>query len=139
MGAEKTYTLKQFCQYSTKSLIQYNNFTLYDKGKTGCPIPSYNIMNDYIDDLKLTCATVVLDDEQFSKYYMKPRLLAYDIYGSQDLYFIILMINNMMSEKDFTEKTIKLFYVDSITQIMSSIYNANKDFVNEYNEETKNK
>ena len=61
----------------------------------------YNLINDYLPLIKEKAVTVVLDDDEYNKYLYKPKLLAYDVYKNTELYYVILLLNNVCSIKEF--------------------------------------
>lgn len=130
MNVEETYTIEQFIQFGENDKIGYKAFSLFahdsDKDIT---IVAYNIINDYLDELKDLAQTVLLDDETFMKYIYKPKLLAYDIYGSGELFFIILAINNMCSVKEFRNKKIKMLSQQTMQDVITAIYNSERSTI----------
>ena len=76
--------------------------------------------------LKLT------QDQQFT-YHYKPKLLCYDIYGNPELYFIILLINDMADVKEFTKPTVKMLRKSDMSELLTLIYNAEKKAIANYN------
>lgn len=78
----------------------------------------HNILNDYIIE-------ITLNDNDYSKYYQKPKLLSMDRYGTPELWSGILYINNMVSVANFTKRTIKIFRNDIISALeeIMTIYN----------------
>ena len=81
MNPEKTCTIEDFINcYNTKN-ISYESMSLFQNFEYGTMI-SYNIFNDYIEELNDLCVTVTLSEEEYNRYLYRPKLLAYDIYGS---------------------------------------------------------
>ena len=95
----KTYTVDDFIKCSNNSLC-YDAISLYDKDGDTLSI-SYNLINDYLPLIKEKAVTVVLDDNEYNKYLYKPKLLAYDVYKNTELYYVILLLNNVCSVKEF--------------------------------------
>lgn len=79
----------------------------------------HNILTPYIKE-------VTLDDNDYAKYYQKPKLLSMDYYGTPELWSGILYINNMVSVANFTKKTIKLF-TSSIIEVFEEIMTIYND------------
>ena len=63
-------------------------------------------------------------DEEFRKYQYRPKLLAYDLYGSTELYFIILALNDTCNIKDFNKRKVRLMFRQDLSDILSQIFNA---------------
>ena len=118
--------------------MSYDFMTLYDKIENGI-FASYNVLNDYLDDIKKLAVDVTLTDEMYNKYQYKPKLLCYDIYGYKELYFIILVINEMVSVKDFTKKKIKMLYTEDMNNLITHLIKAEKEIKDRNTEEVKNK
>ena len=73
--------------------------------------------------------------EVLLKYSYNPGLLAYDIYGSSELEFVILKLNGIIDPKDFDFPTIKLIEVDTMSEVLSNIYNAEYKYIEKNREE----
>lgn len=58
----------------------------------------------YIDFIKNYCCRVSLTEEEMFKYKYKPKKLSYDLYKTEELWFLLLKLNNMSSEIDFVDK-----------------------------------
>lgn len=87
-----------------------------------------NIFYDYLDYIKQRCVIVELTNEEYHKYVYRPKLLAFDVYGSTDLFFIILMLNDINTEKDFNMKNVRLLRPSDI-DILNKIYNAERKYL----------
>ena len=122
----KSYTVEEFVQYQGVSKLNYEDYCLHEK-ESFLNIISYNILDDYLDELKLISKTIELSDTEYIKYLYKPRILAYDIYGDPELFFIILKLNNLCSSKEFNLKKLKLIPKDTLLEILSIIYNSEKN------------
>lgn len=122
----KSYTIEEFIQYQGVSKLNYEDYCLHEK-ESFLNIISYNILDDYLDELKLISKTIELSDTEYIKYLYKPRILAYDIYGDPELFFIILKLNNLCSSKEFNLKKLKLIPKDTLLEILSIIYNSEKN------------
>lgn len=102
-SVEETYTLSQFISMKDNDEITYRNFSILQKSITD-PSMIYSIDNviyDYLEEMKLYRKLVTVSDQEKIKYKYKPKLLAYDIYGSTEAYFILLAMNGMCNIKEF--------------------------------------
>ena len=70
-------------------------------------------------------------------YYYKPKLLCYDVYGNPELYYIILLMNDIADVKEFTKPVIKMLKNDHMNTLLGYIYNAEKNAINNYNKKIK--
>lgn len=118
----KTYTVDDFIKCSNNSLC-YDAISLYDKDGDTLSI-SYNLINDYLPLIKEKAVTVVLDDDEYNKYLYKPKLLAYDVYKNTELYYVILLLNNVCSIKEFDFRKLNMLKIDDMQTILSSIANS---------------
>lgn len=111
------------------AIISYYNFSIlqveYSKDKTlRIDFTIDNLINDYMDVLQEAAKKVKLTDAEKIKYFYNPDLLAYDIYGSTELDFVIMQMNGIIDPKDFDLPTLKLVYKSDLANIMNRIYSA---------------
>lgn len=125
MRPEKTYTIEEFIDCYNASDISYESTSLIQQVHGNIMI-AYNIFNDYIDELNDLAVYVTLSNEEYNKYLYRPKLLAYDLYGSTELFFLILMLNNICNVKEFDFKRLKLLKVDDLQKFISAVYNSEK-------------
>lgn len=133
MLPKDTYTLEQYANSGKTVTISYNNLSYRELIDSNLIIPIFNVLDDYIDDLKHIAVQVQLSDDQYYKYLYKPKLLAQEIYGNSELYIIILRLNGMCDMKEFNKKKIKMLTKDNMNEALTSIYNAEKKFIDQYN------
>lgn len=126
MRSDKTYTIEDFIDSSNTNDINYESTSLL-QNLNGYTMIAYNLFNDYIDELDNLAVYVTLSDEEYNKYLYRPKILAYDLYGSTELYFLILMLNNICNVKEFNFKRLKLLKVDDLQKFISAVYNSEKD------------
>lgn len=125
MNPERTYTIEEFIDCYNSKDISYESTSLFQKFEYGTMI-TYNLFNDYIEELNDLCVTVSLTEEEYNRYLYRPKLLAYDIYGSTELFFIVLMMNNICNVKEFDFKKVKLLKVADLEKFISAVYNSEK-------------
>ena len=114
---------------NNSSNLTYDKFCIYEKINEELYVPFKNVLNDYMDELKQLSVLVELSDSEYNKYMYKPRLLSYDIYGTTDLYHVILNINNIFNEKQFKPKKLRLIKKKELVEALSQIYNSEKEFI----------
>ena len=94
----QTRTLTAFVNSKPSSQLSYHYLSLLEKdSKNNIEYPVYNVISDYIQDLKKRCTVVTLSDQEYYTYRFRPKLLADYLYGNGELYFIILHLNDMWS------------------------------------------
>ena len=124
----QTYTLEQFINMKNTDGITYNNFSIYGK-IDGQKILESNILDEYIDDLVSLSKIVKLSSDEYIKYKYAPDLLAYDVYGSVQLDFVILAVNDMIDPKDFNLKRLKLPTSTILKTMLNEIYSVNAGWI----------
>lgn len=131
---EETYTLDQFIACQSDTVFCYNNTSFIDQ-IDNIKYNVYNVASDYIDELRHDyCVNVQLSDDQAARYKYRPKLLAYDIYGIQELYFLLLIINDICSIKEFTMKRLRLPMKEDMKDITKNILNSNRKDIIIYND-----
>ena len=128
---QKTSTLEEFIEAGNTDERTYNNFSLLFHSSTDSNIilSSTNIIYDYMDEIKKCAVNVEFTTKQYLKYRYKPKLFAYDIYGSTELFFVIMAINGICDIKDFNKTKIKALYKSDMTALLDAIYNAESSYI----------
>ena len=134
----ETFTIDQFIACQTDYEASYYNFSFidtinYDYMNETIHYAAYNIISDYLDEIRDKCIQVKLSDAEMMKYIYRPKLLAYDIYKNQELAFLILIINDMYSIKQFTKNKLLLPRKNDMIEICKQLFNSNKQSINKYN------
>ena len=88
-----------------------------------------NLINDYLDILRDIAVKVPLTDAEKRKYHYNPDLLAYDIYGSTELDFVILMLNGIIDHKEFNMPKVLLINKSDLINVLSRIYTAEHKYL----------
>lgn len=125
---DKTYTLEEFIESGVDDLITYTNFSLLSS-ISGLQIPSENLIFDYMTEMNQVAVNVRLTEAEFQKYKYKPKLMAFDVYGTTECYFIIMALNNIADVRDFTLRRLKMIEPSVIDNFMSYIYEANINLI----------
>ena len=124
--------LDDFIAYGKTLTISYQNLSLTEIFD-GIKFPMFNIVQDYINELKDEAITITFTDKEYYKYKYKPRLLSAYLYGSTEFFSIILQLNDIASEKEFTKKSIKLIPADTMKSLLEKIYIAEQNYLSSYN------
>jgi hypothetical protein len=129
----KTYTLEDFVEAGENDEVTYTRFSII-RELNGIKYASYNILDNYLDELKKICVRIPKENitvQQLSRYKYNPDLLAYDIYGSTQLEFVVLYCNGIIDPKDFDFHTryIYLPKASILREFLSSVYTADYDTV----------
>ena len=130
-----TFTLDQFADSKSSNDISYYSMSLLERDpNTNIEYDVFNVVSDYLNELKEMSHSVTLTDTEYYTYRFKPKLLAKFLYGNTELYFIILWLNDMWSVKDFNLRTIKLIKNTELAEALSKINASEKSFIKAYNE-----
>lgn len=129
-----TYTLEQFIKMSDAEKITYQRYSILERSRTNKNLiySIDNLLYTYIDELKAKRKRVRVSPEEKIKYIYKPKLLSYDIYGSLELYFVILALNGMCNVKEF-DLMDNIFYALSpadMNDMLNSIKIAEQQYIN---------
>ena len=125
-----TYTLDDFVELQSVDNMTYYNFSILEI-IDGVQHLDHNLVEDYLKELEATCVTLELSNEEMSRYRYNPDLLAYDIYGSVQLDFVILLLNDMIDPKDFDRRKLKLPYASSLSIFLNTLYSRESNYINE--------
>ena len=121
---QDTTTIDELIKSGEGVTLEYYNLSFLERMQNGTVVSVFNVINDYIAELRSMSVTVELSYEQQQAYFYKPKLLCYDVYGSPELYFVILLMNDMADVKEFTKPRVKMLKKDHMNRVMSLIYNA---------------
>lgn len=130
-----TTTIEEFISSGKNTSLDYETFSFLETASNGTIVSILNVVNDYIEELKRASMLVHLQDDEYRKYAYKPKLLCYDIYGNPELYFIILLMNDMADVKEFNKRNIYMLTKDYMSILTSYIYNSEFKAIDVYNSE----
>ena len=123
-----TYTLDDFIAMQESDDMTYYNFSILEVIDSVQHL-DINLVEEYSDILKSQAVVVALSDEEYSKYKYNPDLLAYDIYGSVQLDFVILILNNIFDPKEFIIKTLNLVPTSVLQAFSISVYSKEDGWI----------
>ncbi len=128
VNPKDAYTVEKLISAGKNVILSYNNFSILEK-INDMLLPTNNIIYDYMDELRDYIVTVTLSDLERIKYKYKPKLLAFDVYGSTDLYFVIMTLNGIIDIRDFDLEKVNMFKKEHMNTLMGFIYNAEKETI----------
>lgn len=128
-----TYTLNQFIALKDADDITYSKYSVMERSLDN-PELVYSIDNliyNYMDEMLAQSRIVVISKAEQIKYMYKPKLLAYTCYGSTESYFVLMALNGVCNVKEFdlADLQFRALYPNDLSVIMSSIYNAESEFM----------
>lgn len=126
-----TQSVEQFIIAGRTDEMTYSKFAILDRcvDQPSVIYARDNIIYDYLDEIKSLAVQIELTDREYIKYRYNPKRFAFDIYGSTELYFIILAVNGICSSKDFNRRKIKALYKSDVIDILNAIYNAESQYI----------
>lgn len=131
----ETYTMEDFIAIGRGVDMSYDKYAFKELLENGTEICIHNSVNDYMREMKERAVVIKFTREQYIRYRYHVKLLSYDVYGTQELYFIILLLNGIIDVKEFDFSTLLMLRVDDMMDIMSRIYNAEYKYIDQYNGE----
>ena len=121
-----TYTIQDFINMKSQDELTYPNFAIFDY-KFGETFVEESILDYYIAELKSICLKITeFKPEEIARYKYAPDLLAYDVYGTTQLDFLISLCNGVIDNKDFDFKRgyLLLPKAQALAEFLSAVYNS---------------
>lgn len=129
----KTYTLDYFINLKDSEPISYRKYSILERSITDDSLVYSidNIIYPYMDEINQKRQIVTLSDSDVLKYKFKPKLFSYDVYGSTEIFFVILAMNGMYGIKEFTleDKQLYALHPRDLNTLLNNIYNAEKEYL----------
>ena len=134
MKSDETITVQDFIAMKNSDEITYYNFSIVEY-LNGYDMFITNVLYDYEEELRDLSVFIKLTDVERIKYRYKPYLFAYDLYGTREIAFIIMMLNGIIDPKefDFRFRYLTLPKASVLQQFLSSVYNSEKDWLTTIN------
>ena len=125
----KTHTITDFINMKDNDSFTYGTMALYMQSVVDKTViySSDNVLYSYLEELRAASIEYTFTEDEYIKYKYRPKLLAYDIYGSAELYFVFLAINDTCNIKDFNKRTIRILYKADLSELLNKIYTAEEN------------
>ena len=123
-----TYTLDDFISMQRSDDMTYYNFSILEV-IDGVEHLDSNLVEIYLEELKSQCISVQFSEEELKKYKYNADLLAYDLYGSVQLDFVILLLNDMYDPKEFTKKNVILPHSSTLSKFLNDVYSKEEGYI----------
>lgn len=130
MSADLAISVQDFIALRTSDEITYYNYSIVEYLNVGFDMFVTNLLYDYQDELEDIAVTVSLTPIEQGKYKYKPYLFAYDVYGSTEAKFIIMMLNNIIDPKEFDFEKVKVIRYGDLITILNRMQAVNEDYMN---------
>ena len=133
-----TKTLEEFRACQSSDDPSYSNFSFKDEWyyeylNENLMLTAYNVIGDYMAEIRDYCKPYTMTDEEFLRYKYRPKLFAFDKYDCLELGYMLLFINDMYSFKQFIKKSIIAPSKAAMKLLCQQIFNANKEAISYYN------
>lgn len=96
-------------------VINHNNLHIVMKFNS-----YYRKYKDYIDENTIN---VKMNNNDILTYFMNPKKLSNDLYGTTVYWALLMEINNIVNLYDFKLKTIRVILPDKINTVLENIIN----------------
>lgn len=110
--------------YDLESLIYEGNNNPYNStdvaflAKIGTDVvPIGTIFDKYIDFIKGICIKVKLNEKERREYKYNPKKLSYALYKTEELWILLLKLNNLSSEIEFIPSNIYIIQPSEIDML----------------------
>ncbi len=141
MAMDNTATIKDYIsKYQTDDVVLSSFFlkeVLNTETGKNLIVNDRSLLSKYLPELESSKVKVQLSNSEYRKYRFNPKRLSYDLYGTTELWFLILDANELHSITQFDLQVVSL-YDTSILSKMSRIFNLEKE-IREQNDEEVNK
>lgn len=128
-SADKTITVQEFIAIRTTDDVTYYNYSIIEY-LHGFDMFITNLLYDYEDELQDISTTIALNAREKAKYKYKPWLFAYDVYGSTESQFLVMMMNGIIDPKEFDFDKVKVIDPSQLSTILNRIQAVNEDYIN---------
>lgn len=85
-----------------------------------------NLFEQYYEILLENTVVVTLTDDEYLKYRFKPKVLSFDLYGTIELHYLLLRLNNVYSVINFDFTELRVFNTN-ILDLLNEIMILEKD------------
>jgi hypothetical protein len=130
------HTISEFIRVGiqNRAKIGYPDLS-YIENRDGMEYVVKNIMEDYMYEFKKYSKEIKLTDEEKYKYRYNPKKLAFDLYGSTRVYYVILLMNDMCDIHQFNLRNRKLLLLspEQLSNFLSSIFKSDQNSIAKYN------
>ena len=132
-NSENIYTLSNFIREYGVEELRVDAFHLQevffqDGMNHKIVVNGDNIADKYAIELEENKKTVEFTTKEYYKYRFNPKVLSYDLYGTTELWFFILMANEIYTISEFDFKKLKLFDASIISKL-NRMLELDKEFL----------
>ena len=128
MNNSKIQTLSDFVRYGRTSSFSIPNVSFLTKNDNIVYLDEVAYAK-YHDLIMNNSVMLDLTTSQYNKYRLDPKFLSNELYGTPNLYHLILYLNNV-SEFEFDLKRIRLLNYSAINDVLKLILSHEEDNIN---------
>lgn len=135
-GISNYTTIQSLSEYEDQLNISYNKLflkSLVESENNVLIVNSTSLANKYYDYIINNVVHLTLSDKEYMKYRYQPKMFCNDIYGTTELWGLLLKINNFNSIVNFNSKHIKVFG-NNIFAVLNEILINEKENILKNNE-----
>lgn len=128
-------TISSLSEYEDQLNLSYNKLFLkskIDADNNTLIVNSTLLTNKYYEYIQRSVVTLTMTNNEYMKYRYQPKLFCSDMYGTTELWALLLQINNFNSVTDFKHKKIKVFSPDIFNIINEILINEEKNILENY-------
>lgn len=92
-------------------------------------IPIYSVLDSYMDFITPHSKLVKLTETEATKYKYDPKKLSLDLYGTMDLWVLLLKLNRCSHPLNFVSKNVRVLDPDNLS-ILSKILQSESQRLN---------
>lgn len=75
------------------------------------------LIDKYLEEIEQHKTAITLSTTEYYKYRYNPKLMAYDVYGTTELWFLLMAANELYSTIDFDLRVVKAYRTDILQKI----------------------
>ena len=108
----------------------YHQRVLTDKNQKRIVVNEDNVLIKYMSELKTCKRKESLSNEDYVKYRFNPKLMSFDLYGTTELWALLLDINELTSATQFDLRELWVFppYIVDRLQRALNLEQEGKDY-----------
>lgn len=134
----KESTISEYSKAYSDTDITFNSLHYKEKDSvddsTSLILLNDSILDKYRTDLAEKIISKTFTNEEFNKYQYNPKRLSFDLYGTTELWGLLLEVNQLHSVTEFNINPVKV-YDGSIISCINSIFSLEKPFIDQNEEE----
>lgn len=128
----KAYTIQDFIQEYEDETLSFNTLQFKEiikkNDSSKMILASDTILLKYNEELRNATDLLTLSDAEVNKFAYNPKFLSYELYGTTELWFLLLHANEMHYASQFSINPVRV-YNASIVGIIDRILSLEKNFI----------